>query len=197
MIREGSIPLLLIDGLRVRKSPFWEATEAAGCQSYDIYNHMLIPGWYTDFVDEYWQIVNHVALWGVSVERCLEITGPDAHRFTNMLTPRDLDQCQVGQGKYVLLTDERGGIINDPVLLRLGENHYWLALADSDARLWAQGAALNSGMDVEVRNIGYAWVPIELAEHGTKLEIETPRGEGAAQVVPLPFFDPKKQTPKE
>lgn len=156
MRREGSIPFLFIDGTRVHKSPYWEATERAGCQSYDVYNHMLIPGWYTDFVDEYWHIVNNVALWDVSVERCLEITGPDAHRFTNMLTPRDLDRCAVGQGKYVVLTDERGGIINDPVLLRLGENHYWLALADSDATLWAKGVAVNSGMDVEVRE-GAAW----------------------------------------
>jgi aminomethyltransferase len=146
--RSEDIPLLFIDGTRVHKSPYWEATERYGCQSYDIYNHMLIPGWYTDFIDEYWHIVRHVALWDVAVERCLEITGPDSHRFTNMLTPRDLDRCAVGQGKYVVLTDEQGGIINDPVLLRLEENRYWLALADSDALLWAKGVALHSGMDV-------------------------------------------------
>jgi aminomethyltransferase len=154
------IPLLFIDGTRVRKSPYWEATERYGCQSYDIYNHMYIPGWFTDPLDEYWHLVDHVALWDVAAERCLEITGPDAHRFTNMLTPRDLDRCAVGQGKYVVLTDENGGIINDPVLLRLGENHYWLALADSDALLWAKGVALNAGMDVEIREAD-AW-PVQV-----------------------------------
>jgi aminomethyltransferase len=154
--RTKEVPLLFVDGTRVHKSPYWEATERYGCQSYDIYNHMLIPGWYSDFVDEYWHIVRHVALWDVSVERCLEISGPDAHRFTNMLTPRDLDRCAVGQGKYVVLTDERGGIINDPVLLRLDEDRYWLALADSDATLWAKGVAVNAGMDVEVREAA-AW----------------------------------------
>lgn len=156
MDRRRELPFIFIDGTRVRKSPYWEATERAGCQSYDIYNHMLIPGWYTDLVDEYWHIVKHVALWDVAVERCLEITGPEAHRFANMLTPRDLDRCAVGQGKYVVLTDERAGIVNDPVLLRLGEDHYWLALADSDALLWAKGVALGSGMDVEVREAD-AW----------------------------------------
>lgn len=154
------IPLLFIDGTRVRKSPYWEATERYGCKSYDVYNHMYIPGWFTDPLDEYWHLVNHVALWDVAVERCLEIAGPDAHRFTNMLTPRDLDRCAVGQGKYVVLTDENGGIINDPVLLRLGENHYWLALADSDALLWAKGVALNAGMDVEIREAD-AW-PVQV-----------------------------------
>lgn len=156
MSRVEGIPALFIDGTRVRKSPYWEATERYGCKSYDIYNHMLIPGWYTDPLDEYWHLVNHVTVWDVSVERCLEITGPDAHRFTNMLTPRDLDRCAVGQCKYVVLCDERGGIINDPVLLRLGETHYWLALADSDAMLWAKGVALCAGMDVEIREAD-AW----------------------------------------
>ncbi len=148
--RAGEIPFLFVDGTRVRKSPYWEATERYGCQSYDVYNHMLIPGWYTDPIDEYWHLVNHVTLWDVSVERCLEITGPDAHTFTNMLTPRDLNRCAVGQAKYVLMCDERGGIINDPVLLRLAENHYWLALADSDALLWAKGVAQGSDLDVEI-----------------------------------------------
>jgi glycine cleavage system aminomethyltransferase T len=154
--RSAEVPLLFIDGTRVHKSPYWEATERYGCRSYDIYNHMLIPGWYSDFVDEYWHIVNHVALWDVAVERCLEITGPDAHRFTNMLTPRDLNRCAVGQGRYVVLTDERGGIVNDPVLLRLAEDKYWLALADSDATLWAKGVAVGSGLDIEVRE-AQAW----------------------------------------
>lgn len=159
-LRSAATPLLFIDGTRVRKSPYFEATERYGCRSYDIYNHMYIPGYFADPVEEYWHLVNHVTLWDVAVERCLEITGTDAHRFTNMLTPRNLDRCAVGQGKYVVLTDERGGIINDPVLLRLAENHYWLALADSDALLWAKGVALHSGMDVEVREAD-AW-PLQL-----------------------------------
>ncbi|HET8624918.1 MAG TPA: hypothetical protein VFM14_15245 [Gemmatimonadales bacterium] len=85
-----------------------------------------------------------------SVERQVEITGPDAFTFTNMLTPRDLSRCAVGQGKYVAIIADDGGIINDPVLLRLGENHFWLALADSDVLLWARGVALNSRLHVEI-----------------------------------------------
>jgi aminomethyltransferase len=84
----------------------------------------------------------------VPVERQVEITGPDAFRFLSLLTPRDLSRCAVGQGKYVVITADDGGIINDPVLLRLGENHFWLALADSDVLLWARGVALRAGMDV-------------------------------------------------
>ena len=134
-----------------RRSPFFERTLAAGCSAYDIYNHMYLPGYYADPIEEYWHLLNAVTVWDVSVERIVEITGPDASAFTNSLTCRDLTKCAVGQGKYVLITAEDGGIVNDPVLLRVEADRWWLALADSDAGLWARGVAVHSGMDVTVR----------------------------------------------
>jgi len=134
-----------------RRSPFFEKTLEAGCSAYDIYNHMLLPGYYDDPIKEYWALLNDVTIWDVSVERIVEITGPDASEFTNRLTCRDLTKCAVGQGKYVLITADDGGIVNDPVLLRIEENRWWLALADSDAGLYARGVAVNSGLDVTVR----------------------------------------------
>jgi aminomethyltransferase len=92
-----------------------------------------------------------VTVWDVGVERQVEITGPDAFAFTNMLTPRDLSSCAVGQCKYVVITDQDGGIVNDPVLLRLGPDQFWLSAADSDLLLWARGVAVNAGMDVSIR----------------------------------------------
>ena len=133
-----------------RRSPFFEATLRAGCCAYDIYQHMYHPNTYGDPVEEYWALVNDVTLWDVSVERIVEITGPDATAFTNLLTCRDLTKCAVKQGKYMLVTAEDGGIVNDPVLLRVEENRWWLALADSDAGLYAMGVAVNSGLDVHV-----------------------------------------------
>jgi glycine cleavage system aminomethyltransferase T len=143
-----------------RKSPFFEATQRYGCKAYDIYNHMYLPAYYDDPIVEYWHLLHHVTVWDVAVERVVEIAGPDAFEFTNMLTPRDLTKCAVGQGKYALITAEDGGIINDPVLLRREENRFWLCLADSDAGLWARGVALNSGMDVEV-NLPHAY-PLQI-----------------------------------
>jgi aminomethyltransferase len=137
-------------GARLRRTPFFEATQRYGAKGYTVYNHMFFPIHFDAFEAEYDALLNGVTLWDVSVERNVEITGPDAFRFTNWLTPRDLTQCQVGQGKYVIITAEDGGIVNDPVLMRLGENHFWLALADSDVLLWARGAALNSGLDVRI-----------------------------------------------
>ena len=133
-----------------RKSPYFEATKRAGCTSWGLYNHMLLPTLYADPVTEYWALLNDVTMWDVAVERCVEITGPDAFEFTNLLTCRDLSTCAVGQCKYVLLTARRGGIVNDPVLLRLEENRFWLALADSDALLYAKGVAAFAGLDVDI-----------------------------------------------
>jgi glycine cleavage system aminomethyltransferase T len=137
-------------GARLRRTPFFDATQRCGAKAYTVYNHMLFPICYADLEEEYWHLVNHVTLWDVAVERQVEITGPDAAAFANLLTPRDLARCAVGQGKYVVITADDGGIINDPVLLRLAENHFWLALADSDVLLWARGVALNSGLRVTI-----------------------------------------------
>ena len=135
---------------RIRLSPYFEATQRHGAKAYSAYNHMYIPSWYGDTDKEYWALTNDVVIWDVAVERQLEIKGPDGFAFTNMLTPRDLNQCEVGQCMYVMITDENGGIINDPVLLRLAENHFWLSLSDSDVLLWAKGLAYNSKWEVEL-----------------------------------------------
>ncbi len=144
----------VLPGLRLasflNKSPYFEAT-AGQVKAYDLYNHMLMPGLYTDPVEEYWHLVNHVTLWDVGVERQVEISGPDGARFMELLTPRDMTKCDVWQCKYVILTTPDGGIINDPVLLRLGQNHFWLSLSDWDVIFWCKGVAVHSGLDVEVR----------------------------------------------
>ena len=123
---------------------------AWGASGFSVYHHMYIPRDFGDPVQNFWNLVNTATLSDVAVERQVEITGPDAARFTQLLTPRNLSQCAVGQCKYVLITNADGGILNDPVLLRLGENHFWLSLADSDVLLWAQGVAVHSGMDVTI-----------------------------------------------
>jgi aminomethyltransferase len=135
---------------RIRKSPFFYASRRHGVKVYSFYNHMYHPRYYSDPVEEYWQLVNGVTLWDVGVERQVEITGPDAFTLANMLVPRDLNKCAVEQCKYVFITAPDGGIINDPVLLRLAENHFWLSVADSDVLLWAMGVAYNSGLDVKI-----------------------------------------------
>ena len=153
-------PALIQRGARLKRSPYFECTQRAGCRGYTVYNHMLLPICYDDPVREYRKLLEDVTLWDVSVERNVEISGPDGARFMELLTPRDLAKCKVGEGRYVLLLDGAGGIVNDPVLLRLAETRFWLACADSDVLLWARGAALRSGLDVDVRELDVA--PLQL-----------------------------------
>jgi glycine cleavage system aminomethyltransferase T len=148
-------------GARLRRSPFYEAEQRYGPKGYTVYNHMLFPIRFDDFEAEYWHLLNHVTLWDVAVERCLEISGPDGFRFAQLLTPRNLAECAVGQAKYVLVTAPDGGILNDPVLTRMDENRFWLALASSDVLLYAKGLATHAGLDVELEEVDVSPLQIQ------------------------------------
>jgi len=156
VVEQGSRQLTQFDmrliqrGARLRRSPYFDATQRYGCRAYTVYNHTFLPSYYDDPVSEYWHLIEHVAVWDVGVERQVEISGPDAFTLAQRLTPRDLSTCAVGQGKYVLITADDGGVINDPVLLRLAEDRFWFSLADSDVLLWARGVAINAGLKVEI-----------------------------------------------
>jgi glycine cleavage system aminomethyltransferase T len=163
-------------GARLRRSPFFEATQRYGPRGFTVYNHTLFPTHYDDFEKEYWHLLEHVTLWDVAVERNVEVTGPDGFRFAQLLTCRDLSKCAVGQGKYVLITAPDGGILNDPVMLRIDENTFWFALADSDVLFYAFGLAAHAGMDVQVREIDAA--PLQIQGPRSKDVVRDLFGEG-------------------
>ncbi len=133
-----------------RRSPFFDATRRAGCTAYDIYNHMYLPAYYDDPDAEYALLNEGVTMWDVGVERTVEVSGPDADKLIDMITCRDLTKCAVKQGKYMIVTAPDGGIVNDPVLLHVDENRWWMQLADSDAGLYALGVAASSGLNAKV-----------------------------------------------
>lgn len=135
---------------RTRKSPFFDATIRTGAKGFTVYNHMLMPTWYESPEADYWHLVNNVTLWDVAVERQVEIRGRDAFHLVRLMTPRNLEKIKVGRCYYVPIVDENGGIINDPLLLCLAKDHFWLSVADSDVLLYAKGLALGLGLDVEI-----------------------------------------------
>ena len=178
---------LIQRGARLKRSPYFEATQRYGCWGYTVYNHMFLPIGYADLEREYETLLNAVTVWDVSVERNVEISGPDGLRFMNLLTPRDLSKCGVGEGRYVLLTDENGGIVNDPVLLRLEENRFWLAAADSDILLWAKGLAVGNGMDVQIRELDVA--PMQVQGPKSRNLMQDLFGERVLSLSDYQFFD--------
>jgi glycine cleavage system aminomethyltransferase T len=135
---------------RIRPSPFFEAAVAAGLKHANVYNRMIMPTSYGDPEGEYWRLINGVSQWDVGVERQVQLRGPDAGRLAQVLATRDLSRCQVGQGKYVALCTHAGTVFNDPILLKLADDLYWLSIADADVALWAMAIAAERGFDVEV-----------------------------------------------
>ena len=174
-------------GTQVRKSPFSDAALRWGARGFSVYNHMYIPRDFGDPVQNFWSLVNEAILCDVAVERQVEITGPDAARFTQFLSCRDLSSCAVGQCKYVLLTDQDGGIINDPILLKLGENHFWLSIADSDVLLWARGVAATAGMDVQITEPDVS--PLQLQGPKSRDILRAAFGEAPAELKYYRFME--------
>ena len=147
--------ILMSDGLqfarRIRTSPYFKRVEALGVTGYSVYNHMILPksfGMSTE--DAYWHLNEHVQVWDVSVQRQVEVAGPDAARLVQWITPRDLRNAVVGRCYYIPVVDAAGGMLNDPVLLKLAEDRYWLSVADSDLLLYIKGLAIGGGFDVTV-----------------------------------------------
>ena len=135
---------------RLRPSPYYEATLAEGVCAFTTYNHMLMPTSYGKPLEEYWRLINGVSQWDVAVERQVQLRGPDAGRLAQILAPRDLSTCKVGQGKYVPLVNHQGVLINDPICLKLADDLYWLSIADSNIWFWASAIAAERGLRVDV-----------------------------------------------
>ncbi|MGZ5294853.1 MAG: glycine cleavage T C-terminal barrel domain-containing protein [Actinomycetota bacterium] len=149
-------------GARNRRTPYYEATQRYGPKGFTVYNHMYFPIRFDSFEAEFDALLNRVTLWDVAVERCLEISGPDGFTFAQLLTPRDLSTCAVGQAKYVLICDSDGGIVNDPVLTRMDETTFWFALASSDALLFARGLKnAYPDLDVTIREADVAPLQVQ------------------------------------
>ena len=145
----------MADGLnmsrRIRRTPYTDRVEAAGVRGFSVVNHMLLPKAFERSVeDDYWHLKEHVQIWDVSCQRQVQIEGPDAEKLVQWMTPRDIAKSRPGQCLYVPITDADGGMINDPVLLKLDDDKFWLSIADSDVLLFAKGLAIGAGMNVQV-----------------------------------------------
>ena len=142
-------PILTVSH-RIRSTPFTRRVQSAGVTAFTVYNHMLLPSVFESLEDDYRHLKSHVQVWDVACERQIEIRGRDASRLVQMLTPRDLRNLSIGQCFYVPIVDETGGMLNDPVLLKLAENRYWISIADSDLLFWIKGLAHGMHWEVDV-----------------------------------------------
>ena len=165
--QSGNSDAQMLISTRVRKSPFWHLSHREGCWAYTVYNHMYHPRAYVrpedgGLMKEYEYLTQGVTMWNVAVERQIRVKGPDAANFVDLLITRDVHKkVPVGQARYVILCDKNGGIINDPVLLRVAEEEFWFSIADSDVLLWANGVNYKTGYDVAIDEIDVSPVQIQ------------------------------------
>ena len=179
-------------GTQIKKSPFYSSTIDSGVKGFSVYNHMYIPRDFGDPEENFWNLINDAILCDVSVERQVEIRGKDAEKFVNYLTPRDISKCKDGFGKYILIVDDNGGILNDPIMFKHSKERFWLSLADSDILLWAKGVAINSRMNVEIFEPDVS--PLQLQGPKSKIIIEKIFGEEFSN---LKYYQFKKCTHKD
>ncbi|NNJ75722.1 MAG: dimethylsulfoniopropionate demethylase [Anderseniella sp.] len=139
---------LISPSRRLRRTPFSDGVEAAGVKAYTVYNHMLLPTVFRSVQEDYRHLKEAVQVWDVACERQVEVRGPDAGRLVQLLTPRDLRSMQPGQCYYIPIVDETGGMLNDPVAVKLTEDRWWISIADSDLLYWIKGLAYGYRLDV-------------------------------------------------
>ena len=174
------MPHELLISNRTRTTPFTSRVEACGVKAYTVYNHMLLPAVFRGLEEDYWHLCEAVQLWDVSCQRQVEIIGPDTQKLVQLMTPRDISRAQIGQCLYAPLCDENGYMINDPILIKHSQDHWWLSIADTDVVLWAKGLATGYGFDVQVHEPDI-W---PLAVQGPKAEELVSRvfGEGISSI---------------
>jgi glycine cleavage system aminomethyltransferase T len=164
--QSGRTPVEMLISTRVRKSPYWALSHQAGCWRATVYNRMYHPRGYVRPEDggamaEYDSLVNDVTMWNVAVERQIQVVGPDAEAFVNHVITRDATKISPMRARYVILCNENGGILNDPVLLRLAQDEFWFSLSDTDLMLWLQGVNVGLRYDVQINEIDVSPVQIQ------------------------------------
>ncbi len=164
--QSGPTPQQMLISTRVRKNPYWHLSVEAGCWRCTVYNRMYHPRGYVKPEDggamvEYDALVNHVTMWNVAVERQIRVKGPDALKFTNFVITRDATRIDVMKGKYVILCNDKGGVLNDPILLRVAEDEFWFSLSDSDIMFFLQGVNHDKKFNVEIDEIDVSPVQIQ------------------------------------
>ncbi len=135
---------------RVRSTPYTSRIENQGVTAYSVYNHMLLPAAFGSLEDSYHHLKEHVQVWDVAGERQVEILGKDSAKLVQLMTCRDLSKSKVGRCYYCPIIDDKAGLINDPVILKLSEDRWWVSIADSDVILFAKGLAIGSNFDVKI-----------------------------------------------
>jgi glycine cleavage system aminomethyltransferase T len=164
--QSGPTKVEMLISTRVRKSPYWHLSMEAGCWRATVYNRIYHPRGYVKPEDggamvEYEAIKNHVTMWNVAVERQIRVKGPDAEKFTDYVITRDATKISPMRARYVILCNAYGGVLNDPILLRISKDEFWFSLSDSDIGMYLQGVNADGRFDCSIEEIDVCPVQIQ------------------------------------
>ena len=151
---------------RLRSTPYTSRIEKQGVTAYTVYNHMLLPAAFGSIEESYHHLKKDVQVWDVAAERQVEISGKDSARLVQLMTCRDLSKSKIGRCYYCPIIDDDGNLINDPVILKLAEDKWWISIADSDVIFFAKGLAVGNKFDVKITS------PIESKSRGSHITIQ-------------------------
>jgi len=164
--QSGPTKVEMLISTRVRKSPYWHLSMQAGCWRATVYNRIYHPRGYVKPEDggamvEYDAIVNHVTMWNVAVERQIRVKGPDAEKFVDYVITRDATKISPMRARYVILCNAYGGVLNDPILLRISKDEFWFSLSDSDIGMYLQGVNADGKFDCKIEETDNCPVQIQ------------------------------------
>ncbi|HXR11604.1 MAG TPA: hypothetical protein VN770_04860, partial [Gaiellaceae bacterium] len=91
-----------------------------------------MPVQYEGVIQEHRAVRTDAGAFDVSHMGEIEVEGPQAHAFLQSVLSNDLDRIAPGEAQYTLLTNERGGMVDDLIAYRLGEFRYLLVVNASN-----------------------------------------------------------------
>ena len=188
--QSGPTKVEMLISTRVRKSPYWHLSMQAGCWRATVYNRIYHPRGYVKPKDggamkEYEAIKNHVTMWNVAVERQIRVKGPDAEKFVDYVITRDATKISPMRARYVILCNAYGGVLNDPILLRISKDEFWFSLSDSDISLYLQGVNCDGRFNCEIEEIDVS--PVQIQGPKSKLLMQDLCGD-TVNFDDMPFY---------
>ena len=135
---------------RIKETPFTSRNNDAGVKKYTVYNNILLPTVFKSLKNDYHHLTKHVQLWDVCCQKIIEIKGKQSPSLIKYLFCRDLSNIVTGKAYYSPIVNFEGGILNDPVIFCLSENHFLISLSDSDLFNWISAINYTMNFKAEV-----------------------------------------------
>ena len=110
-----------------KKTPLYEEHVRVGAKIVP-FGGWLMPLQYTGILEEHQTVRNNVGIFDISHMGQLIVGNLAAAGWLNTMLTNNIDKLEVGQGQYTFLLNERGGIIDDLIVYRIGEQKFLLVV---------------------------------------------------------------------